>query len=237
MVGHEEQLEDRKYNVGQARQYGFSSKSIGMPFWGLKKGRQVTWLKFLKYLFGCCVQNRFQGGKHKDGKRIRRFCTSPDDRGWSLGPFDTLDRGYQRGWKVVNVKQIELCGKLDVSRYRQYWPLVLLPILIFIHKLKDARIYAILCSPLQKFYDLGMPEWLSWLSICLWHRSWPQGPGLEPCIQLPAQGGSLLLPLPLPLSLPLLMLSHKSINKIFFKVLWIVLNKINETWWGSDKQF
>ena len=38
-----------------------------------------------------------------------------------------------------------------------------------------------------------------WLSICLWLRSWSQGPGIEFCIRLPV--GSLLLPLPV--SLPL----------------------------------
>ena len=44
------------------------------------------------------------------------------------------------------------------------------------------------------FMDLGVltleggaPGWLNWLSGCLWLRSWPQGPGFEHHIELPAQ--------------------------------------------------
>ena len=31
----------------------------------------------------------------------------------------------------------------------------------------------------------SQPGWLSWLSVCLWRRSWFQGPGIEPCMGLP----------------------------------------------------
>ena len=41
------------------------------------------------------------------------------------------------------------------------------------------------------------PERLSWLSICLWFRSWSQGLGIEPHVRLLIQQ-TLLLPLPLP---------------------------------------
>ena len=63
--------------------------------------------------------------------------------------------------------------------------------------------------------------WLSWLGVCLWLRSWSQGPGMDSsCIRLPARGGSLLLLLPLPLpGLCSLSLSHSvsQINKILKK--------------------
>ena len=35
----------------------------------------------------------------------------------------------------------------------------------------------------------GAPGWLRRLSICLQLRSWSQGPGMAPCIRLPAQRG------------------------------------------------
>ena len=48
---------------------------------------------------------------------------------------------------------------------------------------------------------IGVPGWLSGWAICLWLRAWSWGPGIKPCIGVPAE--SLLLPLPvsLPLSL------------------------------------
>ena len=36
-----------------------------------------------------------------------------------------------------------------------------------------------------KVSSTEVPGWLSWLSICLYLRSWSQGPGMEPCIQPP----------------------------------------------------
>ena len=43
-----------------------------------------------------------------------------------------------------------------------------------------------------------------WLSVCLRHRSWSRGPGIESCIGFPAWSFFLLLPMSLPLSLSLL---------------------------------
>ena len=40
-----------------------------------------------------------------------------------------------------------------------------------------------------KVSDLKAPGWLSWLNLCLRLSSWSQGPGVEPCIRLPAQWG------------------------------------------------
>ena len=34
-----------------------------------------------------------------------------------------------------------------------------------------------------------MPGWLSWLTVCLWLRSWSWGPRIEPYVFLPAQQG------------------------------------------------
>ena len=63
-------------------------------------------------------------------------------------------------------------------------------------------------GPHSKTRDMGAPGWLSWLSICLWFRSWSQGPGIEPRVGLPAQQS---------LSLPFLSLALSQINKIFLK--------------------
>ena len=41
-----------------------------------------------------------------------------------------------------------------------------------------------------KSSSLGAPGWLSGLSLCLWLRSWSQGPGIEPRIGLSAQQGA-----------------------------------------------
>ena len=41
---------------------------------------------------------------------------------------------------------------------------------------------------------LGVPGWLSRLSIYLWLRLWSQGPGIEPRIMLPAPWGAYLPP-------------------------------------------
>ena len=61
---------------------------------------------------------------------------------------------------------------------------------------------------------LWAPGWLSQLIICLWLSSWPQGPGIEPCIWLPAQRGASLS---LCLLLPLLVLCQKKIIFIYLK--------------------
>ena len=42
---------------------------------------------------------------------------------------------------------------------------------------------------------MGLPGWISPLSVCLQLSSWFQGPGIKSCIRLPAQWESLLLPL------------------------------------------
>ena len=42
---------------------------------------------------------------------------------------------------------------------------------------------------LMEIWILGVPRWLSWLSVSLWFRSWSQGPGIEAHIRLPAQKG------------------------------------------------
>ena len=39
----------------------------------------------------------------------------------------------------------------------------------------------------SKEYILGAPGWLRQLNICLQHRSWSRGPGMESCVRLPAQ--------------------------------------------------
>ena len=39
----------------------------------------------------------------------------------------------------------------------------------------------------QEWDTLGVPGWLSWLSIWLHLRSWSQGSGMEPHVRLPAQ--------------------------------------------------
>ena len=36
---------------------------------------------------------------------------------------------------------------------------------------------------------IRVPGWLSQLNICLQLRSWSRGPGIEPCIGIPAQEG------------------------------------------------
>ena len=48
-------------------------------------------------------------------------------------------------------------------------------------------------SPLS--WALG---WLSWLSICLWLRSWSQDPGIQPHIEFPPQWGVCFFLFPLP---------------------------------------
>ena len=52
-------------------------------------------------------------------------------------------------------------------------------------------------NKVNKVLCLGMPGWLSRLSICLRLRSWSWSPGIESHIGLPAQRGGLLLPLTL----------------------------------------
>ena len=77
------------------------------------------------------------------------------------------------------------------------------------------------CCEDEKYSCLGTPGWLSWLSICLWLRSWSQ-PGSWDGALGPALCSSRSLLLPLPLPFPLLVLSGslylsaKWINKIFF---------------------
>ena len=57
---------------------------------------------------------------------------------------------------------------------------------------------------MKKTY-IGTPGWLSRLSVCLWLRSWSQGPGIKPHIRLPARWACFCLSLCL--LLPLLVLS------------------------------
>ena len=47
----------------------------------------------------------------------------------------------------------------------------------------------------------GAARWLSWLSLCLWLRSWSQGPGIEPFVGLPAQQRACFSLFPLVLAL------------------------------------
>ena len=57
---------------------------------------------------------------------------------------------------------------------------------------------------------VGVPGWLSWLTVCLWLGSWSQGPGIKPHMGLPTQWRvhfSLS-----PVCLCLLALSNQSIN-------------------------
>ena len=68
------------------------------------------------------------------------------------------------------------------------------------------------CVYTHRKYKWGAPGWLSQLSICLQLRSLSQGPGIEPCLRLPAQRAvcfSLSLCLPLCLLVPSLSLSSK----------------------------
>ena len=72
-----------------------------------------------------------------------------------------------------------------------------------------------------KITNNGAPGWLSWLSACLWLRSWSGGPGIEPHVRFPAPWGTYLL---LPL-LPAHALSHSAsltlsnkINKSSLKI-------------------
>ena len=71
----------------------------------------------------------------------------------------------------------------------------------------------------------GAPGWLNQLSVCLHPRSWSQGPGIEPCIRLPAQRG-VHFSLSLSLSAPLVLSSLSQINKIFKKFL---IKKLRKT--------
>ena len=44
-------------------------------------------------------------------------------------------------------------------------------------------------SPFWFTYEnnsFGMLGWLKQFSLCFWLRSWPRGPGIKPCIRLPA---------------------------------------------------
>ena len=63
----------------------------------------------------------------------------------------------------------------------------------------------------------GMPGLFSRLIVWLWLGSWSQGPGMEPHLGLPAQPGSLLLPLPLSVAPPAsaLSLCNQLINCFF----------------------
>ena len=67
-----------------------------------------------------------------------------------------------------------------------------------------------------------MPGRLSWLSVCLWLRSWSQGPGISPASGSPLSGEPTLPSLSTPHPLPLkhehaLFLSPTQINKILKK--------------------
>lgn len=82
-----------------------------------------------------------------------------------------------------------------------------IPLSFFLGFCEDAEI-KVLC--------LGAPGCLGWLSVCLRLRSWSHGPGIEPCIRLPAQWGvcySLSLCLLLCLSLSLSNEWIKSLKK------------------------
>ena len=68
--------------------------------------------------------------------------------------------------------------------------------------------------------ETGVSGWFSQLSVCLWLRSWTQGPGIKPHVGFPAPWG-VGFSLSLCLSLPLLELSLsfyvKWINKQIFE--------------------
>ena len=90
--------------------------------------------------------------------------------------------------------------------------------------------------------DIGVPGWLSWLSIRLWLRSWSHGSWVRaPCRALCWQlgGWSLLLILCLPLSLPFPCLNSVSLSvknkwtlKKFLNDVNIVVNANFETFVG-----
>ena len=91
-------------------------------------------------------------------------------------------------------------------------------------KLKQEKPEKLLGPPQRAILNqyLGVPGWLSQLSVCLWLRSLPWGPGIEACIRLPAQRG-LCFSLSLWLSLHLCPLSLSQINKSN-----LFLKKINQ---------
>ena len=62
----------------------------------------------------------------------------------------------------------------------------------------------------------GAPGWLSWLSACLWLRSWPQGPWIKPRISS-LLGWESASPSPSVLSLALALSQVNTLKNIFKK--------------------
>ena len=96
-----------------------------------------------------------------------------------------------------------------ITRYTKRWTQKQTP-----HNLKRKHQNAVILelsdqefktSMINMLRSLGVPRWLSQLSICLQFRSWSQGPGNEPRIRLPTQQG-VYFPVP-SLPSPLLMFS------------------------------
>ena len=51
---------------------------------------------------------------------------------------------------------------------------------------------------LEKMMKRWGPRWLNQVSVCLWLKSWSQGPEIKPHIRLPAQWGAYFFLLPAP---------------------------------------